>query len=72
MRGWWRRGFVLPLFGGGDSLAVTIAPFFTLTTIGSIIIAITNILHLAVTIGAPSPVAITAVVVTLATILFTR
>lgn len=69
-------GLTLAGFGVGTSLAVALTPVVTLTvtalTVATVVLAVTNVLHLAVTVWAPGPVAVTAVVVALTAIILAR
>jgi hypothetical protein len=59
-------------FGRSVGLTVTLAPVVALA-VATVLLAITYVLHLAVTVGAPGPVTITArVVVALATVVLAR
>jgi hypothetical protein len=58
----------LTLLAVADGLAV--APVIALT-VGAVLLTVADVLHLAVTVGAPRPLAVTAVVVALAAILTT-
>jgi hypothetical protein len=63
-------------FGVRSSLAVTLAPVVTVTdaalTVATVVLTIAHILHLAIAVRAPRPVAITAVVIALTTVVLAR
>jgi hypothetical protein len=70
-----RRRVGLALFAGGRS--ITLTPVIALTVaalaVATVVLTITHVLHLAIAIdGAPGPVAVAAVVVTLATVILAR
>jgi hypothetical protein len=54
-------------FGCGFSLAVTVASLIAFA-VATVVLAVTDILHLAVAVGAPGTVAVTALVVALAAV----
>jgi hypothetical protein len=69
--GRWRWGIVLADLGRRVSLAVAVAPVVTLT-VATVVIALADILHLAIAVRAPRPIAITAVIVALAAVVLAR
>ena len=69
------EGHTLALFTGSTSLAFAPVVAFTVATlaIATVILTITDILHLAVTIdGAPGPVAVAAVIIALTAVVLAR
>jgi hypothetical protein len=70
-----RRGVGLALFAGRTSLAFAPVVALTVATlaVATVILTVTDILHLAVTIdGAPGPVAVAAVIVALTAVVLAR
>jgi hypothetical protein len=68
-------GLTFARFGGWLNLALTVASLLAITTVAvtTIVLTVTNVLHFTVAInGTPWPIAVTAVVVTLAAIVLAR